>query len=463
MKQLAEFFPSDSTSHNQKIIGQLQDFIDDDNRVFILKGYAGTGKTTMMKAFIDYLQSVKRQYVLMASTGRASKVLEEKVLQKAATIHSTIYNIESVDNDDDTRLVRFKLKQNTDHKQTIYIIDEASMITDKPSLNQHLQYGDGRLLAHIFRYTDDKKILFIGDPAQLPPVKNKFSAALVSSYLQMNFNVKVVSVELTKVWRQANDSGILYNATHLRFPEMENPVLTNIRTSGFNDIEVLYQQTEMVRKYVSLVHQHGLESTIIITLSNKEVNRLNQQVRRYLFPAQTTITSGEWLMIVFNSYAYNLVNGQHAKLIEISPHIEKRANLTFRNVTIEVDQMGKKRLVNCKIIEDLLYVPAPYLSVEQQNEMMKDFAIRMRKQGIKPGTLQYEEMFLTDPYLNAIRVKFGYAVTCHKAQGGEWPNVILQLEYAITYFDPENAIRWIYTAITRASEKLYILKNKHVI
>jgi hypothetical protein len=168
-------------------------------------------------------------------------------------------------------------------------------------------------------------------------------------------------------------------------------------------------------------------------------------------------------MVVFNSYKHSLANGQHVSVVDVSPALEKRANLLFREITLEVYEKGTKRLVNCKIIEDLLNIPEASLELQAENELMKDFAIRMRNLGIKPKSKEYETAFLTDPYLNAVRVKFGYAITGHKAQGGEWENVLLQLEYSLDYLDLENVYRWVYTAVTRASKNLYLLKNKIVI
>jgi ATP-dependent exoDNAse (exonuclease V) alpha subunit len=326
-------------------------------------------------------------------------------------------------------------------------------------MSSFLNYGDGRLLAHIFTFVGNRKVIFIGDPAQLPPVKNKFSAALDVAYIKTNFKISATSAELKTVLRQDKNSGILFNASRLRFPEIETPVLLRIKASGFNDIKLCYQQSALVREYVELVKTGNFKNAIIITFGNKSVHKFNMMVRQYLFRGKNTATSGEWLMVVFNNYAYDLANGQHVKIISISGATENRANLNFRDVGIEVEEMGQKRLVNCKIIEDLLYRPEPSLSIVHENALMKDFTIRMRNMGINPKDDTYEIKFKSDPYLNALRVKFGYAVTGHKSQGGEWPNVLLQLEYSLGYLDRESVYRWVYTAVTRASKTLYLLKN----
>lgn len=463
MTQLIKYFQEQPRDEALVSIQNLESFLTNHHQVFILKGYAGTGKTTLMKGLINYLATIKRPYVLMASTGRAAKVLAEKTLESASTIHSKIYKLDAVEEDEEIRKISFSLKVNNDSFETVYIIDEASMIPDKPSMSGLLNYGDGRLLAHIFSFIQGRKIIFIGDPAQLPPVKNKFSAALHEDYIRLQFKVTVMSAELTKVWRQDADSGILFNASKMRFPELVNPAGIRIIASGFTDIKLCYQQSDLVRNYVSLVDKNGFDDAIILSFGNKSVLKFNQMVRQYLFPGQSTVVAGDWLMVVFNSYKHNLANGQHVRVIDVTPGFEKRANATFRDVTLEIKERGDKKLVNCKLIEELLHTPDSSLNLETENELMKDFAIRMRKSGIKPKSEEYKNMFLTDPYLNAVRVKFGYAITGHKAQGGEWNNVMLQLEYSLDYLDLENVYRWVYTAITRASKTLYLLKNKIVI
>jgi ATP-dependent exoDNAse (exonuclease V) alpha subunit len=463
MSNLIRFFPERPKDDTLTAIRKFESFLNSDVQVFILKGYAGTGKTTMIKGLINYLASVKRPYVLMASTGRAAKVLSDKTHEPATTIHSKIYKLDEVDDSEEKQKITFSLKLNFDDPETIYIIDEASMIPDKPSLSGLLNYGDGRLLAHIFTFAQGRKIIFVGDPAQLPPVKNKFSAALHEDYIIRQFRIRAIATELTKVWRQQENSGILYNAARLRYPEIETPAGITIKASGFNDIILCYQQSELVRRYVELVQNSGLDNAIILTFGNKSVLKFNQMVRHYLFPGSNNAVAGDWLMVVYNNYKHNLANGQHVRLLDISPELEKRANLTFRDVTMEVTEHGKKQLINCKMIEDLMLRPEPSLDMETENDLMRDFAIRMYKAGIKPKSSEYRDRFLNDPYLNAVRVKFGYAITGHKAQGGEWDNVMLQLEYSLDYQELEIVYRWIYTAITRAAKKLYLLRNKLVI
>lgn len=463
MSDLIRFFPEKPKDDTLISIRQIEAFLNSSTQVFILKGYAGTGKTTLVKNLINYLATVKRPYVLMASTGRAAKVLSDKTREPATTIHRKIYKLDEVDDSDEQLKINFSLKMNFDAADTLYVIDEASMIPDKPSLSGLLNYGDGRLLAHILNFAQGRKILFVGDPAQLPPVKNKFSAALHEDYITKQFGTKAVATELTKVWRQHKDSGILFNASQLRYPEIENPTGISIRATGFNDIVLCYQQSELVRRYVEKVQRHGYDNAIILTYGNKSVLKFNQMVRQYLFPGKSNAVAGDWLMVAYNNYKHNLANGQHVTLLDIAPDFEKRANLVFRDATLEVVEHGARQLVNCKIIEDLLQRPEPNLDYETEKELMRDFAIRMYKAGIKPKSGEYRDQFLNDPYLNAVRVKFGYAITGHKAQGGEWDNVMLQLEYSLDYQELEIVYRWIYTAITRAAKTLYLLRNKLVV
>jgi len=492
------------TDEQEELTGRLLDFFDSyDEDIFIIKGYAGTGKTSIVKGFVKYLGENSRPFELLASTGRAAKVLAEKTNFPAATIHSTIYKMELVETGKDNYRIYFKLKEPNTNPKMIYFIDESSMLTNHIQGDGNIAFGTGRLLDDLFRFTGEGKVVFIGDPAQLPPVNSKFSAALNKNYLEQTFKKMVSVFELRQIMRYSGDSGISFNAKKLReqinsgfFPPL------SIKAHDFNDIEVSFQDNDLVKKYYETIKRTGVESAVYITLSNKQAALVNQKVRSFLWGYNnlSQIRTGEALMVVRNNYLHNLSNGDLVIAGDIEGSTKKVAGLTFRNIQITVtDPDPKKGLVikNVLIIDDLLSSPTRDLGMEQEKILLKDFFIRMttaageifelmtrgqpealikevlRRNNIKnsPESINkfnsksalarfiIRENMPSDPYLNALRVKYGYAVTCHKAQGSEWQHVFIHLERSMFYLDKENQLRWTYTALSRAEKKLYILNN----
>lgn len=479
------------TSEQNELLDKLDKFLSDSSTCFLLKGYAGTGKTFMMKGLSDFLTETKRSFRIAAPTGRAAKVISQKTKRKAYTIHKTIYSSKDLKefktkDEDGTETFKFyyELKHNEDPNNTIYIIDEASMLSNVYSEGEFFRFGSGYLLKDLINYINfdnndhNKKIIFIGDNAQLPPVNMNFSPALDGKYLQENCNIVSSEFELTEVVRQKAESGILHNATKLR---------QSLKANIFNqlDIEINFKDIsktkheELLSKYLEACNNTIDEETIIVAYSNSSVKEYNDFVRNHFFPNQNTITINDKIILVSNNYNYpqmELLNGDFGIVNDVSPINEnrtiklKRKNrrnetievsvpLTFRNVTITfTDEDFKKHDIECKIIENLLYSHHRDLSSDELKALYIDFKIRNEK--LKSGTKEFKDALLSDKYFNALRIKFGYAVTCHKAQGGEWTNTFLNCKTSMGYFN-SSYFRWLYTGITRAKENLFTIDEPH--
>lgn len=485
------FAPYKLTSGQSTLLEELEIFLAGDSTCFLLKGYAGTGKTFIMKGVTDFLTTNKRVFKIAAPTGRAAKVISQKTKHKAYTIHKTIYSGKDlkefkVMDEDGTETFKFyyDLKNNEDPVNTVYIIDESSMLSNVYSEGEFFRFGSGFLLKDLIRYINfdnndyNKKIIFIGDNAQLPPVNMSFSPALDSKYLKDNYGLESKEFELTEVVRQKAESGILQNATKIR---------ESLKANIFNhlDIETNYQDInptkheELLTKYLRACNNIIDEETIIVAYSNSSVKEYNDCVRKHFFPNQQFITAGDKVILVTNNYNYpqmELLNGDFGFVIQVAPESESReirlkrkngvgntveidVRLTFRNAVIAfTDEEENKHNIECKIIENLLYSPNRDLSSDELKALYIDFKIRNNK--LKAGTKEFKDALRSDPYFNALRIKFGYAVTCHKAQGGEWNNTFLNCKTSMGYFN-SSYFRWLYTGITRAKENLFTLDEPH--
>lgn len=479
------------TSGQESLIEELHKFLSDNSTCFLLKGYAGTGKTFMMKGLTDFLTETQRSFKIAAPTGRAAKVISQKTKRKAYTIHKTIYSSKDLKefktkDEDGTETFKFyfELKHNEDPTNTIYIIDEASMLSNVYSEGEFFRFGSGYLLKDLINYINfdnndhNKKIIFIGDNAQLPPINMNFSPALDGKYLQENCNLLSSEFELTEVVRQKSKSGILHNATKIRKSLKENVFNQLDIETNFKDINSTKHE-ELLSKYLEACENTIDEETIIVAHSNSSVKEYNDFVRNHFFPNQNTITVKDKIILVSNNYNYpqmELLNGDFGNVKEVSPTNEsrtiklKRKNrrnetieinvpLTFRNVTLTfTDEDFKKHDIECKIIENLLYSHQRDLSSDELKALYIDFKIRNPK--LKAGTKEFKDALRSDKYFNSLRIKFGYAVTCHKAQGGEWKNTFLNCKTSMGYFN-STYFRWLYTGITRAKKNLYTLDEPH--
>lgn len=479
------------TSGQTLLLDELDKFLSNQSTCFILKGYAGTGKTFMMKGLTNHLAKFKISFKIAAPTGRAAKVISQKTKHKAYTIHKTIYSSKDLkefkikdENGTETYKFYYELKNNEDPNNTIYIIDEASMLSNVYSEGEFFRFGSGFLLKDLIKYINfdnndhKKKIIFIGDNAQLPPVNMNFSPALDKRYLSENCSIESTELELTEVVRQNAESGILYNATKIR---------ESLRSNLFNqlDIETHFKDInktkheELLIKYLQACNHSIDEETIIVAYSNSSVKEYNDFVRNYFFPNQDKITSGDKVILVSNNYNYpqmELLNGDFGSVKEVSPTIESRTiklkkknredetieinvPLTFRNVVISfTDEEFIKHDIQCKIIENILYSRHSNLSSDELKAIYIDFKIR--NPNLKSGTKEFKDAIRSDVYFNALQIKFGYAITCHKAQGGEWTNTFLNCKTSMGYFN-SSYFRWLYTGITRAKANLYTIDEPH--
>ncbi|WP_372775248.1 ATP-dependent RecD-like DNA helicase [Mangrovibacterium sp.] len=457
---IESYIPYQPTTGQWLALKKLQQFFDGGDDVFILRGFAGTGKTTLVKGVLDYLDSRHRPYQLMASTGRAARVLANKTQRHVNTIHSSIYELDyrKTKVNEKVKQLAFRIRPNSDGAETIYFIDESSMIADKTEVNQNLLFDDGRFLEHIFRFAGKRKIVFIGDTAQLPPVNCNFSAALDLPYLTDRYRKKVIDTDLTEVKRQDEFCGILQNATRLRetlstgrIPPM------SLNASGWPDVIIKPNVWSSISHFVRFGHPAGPDKAVFTALSNGSTHFLNNQIRKNIFKEATPpLMPDDWLMVVQNNSATGYNNGQHLILKSYSDNGEQVGDVELIDAVVQ-DQDGELKKV--KLIKNLLFDVKTNLSQEQDLALTVDFSIRMKKAGIIAGTEEFVQRLIFDKRLNALRVKFGYAITCHKAQGGEWEQLYLHLEPAFEKLPRDAQYRWMYTAITRASK--YLLVPEH--
>ena len=488
MQILDHFQHINLTKDQSEAIEKLYNFLLSDERIFILQGYAGSGKTTLLKGVVQYLNSIERLYQLMAPTGRAAKVINQKTGFESTTVHKGIYSFDelqeierSKEERDVSFLYQYKLRNNTDVHDTIFIVDEASMVSDKLSEGEFFRFGSGYLLKDLITFsrvkdsTTKSKIIFIGDPAQLPPIGMNFSPALDASYLQDNFQLKTSAAEMKQVKRQDANNGILVSATKLR----------KCLTSGyFNDFNIRENKKDVFNPlYEDYLETYNAQSKkkIIICYKNKTALDLNIAIRKDKFGRDLPIQPADTVIIGSNNYRLGIMNGEFAVVVEASVSIESReirfkvkegktesVKLTWRKVVLLVpDENGKPKNVSGYILENYLYGDN-CLKQEEQRALYVDFKTRYPK--LKKGTEEFKEAISNDPYFNCIQLKYGYAVTCHKAQGGEWENAFVFWDRGISsnfnFYETEHDrsgktnsdfYRWAYTAITRASKRLYCI------
>ena len=476
------------TDGQAELINRLERFLNgNEESVFLLKGYAGTGKTFVTKGLTEYFRAIGRNYVLAAPTGKASKVIASKTKSPAYTIHKTIYSFDDISEYrdagmDGTETFKFyaQVAVNSLSADTVYIVDEASMIADIYQEAEFFRFGTGYLLADFLKFVNldhndhSKKVIFIGDDAQLPPVGMSFSPALDADYLLRKHHTRSTGYELSEVVRQKSESGVIANAI---------PIRKSLQAKVFNqlvidfdhpDVQKVEHQDLMLRYLESCGGKINGES-IVIAHSNSDVGDYNRQIREHFFPGCPEVMPGDKVMAVSNSDACGIFisNGDFGLIRQVISSPEKRTItlkrkvpdsgkleetpvvLTFRDVVVGFkDLEGVARFFQIKILEDLLYSKESGLSSDQNKALYLDFCIR--NEGIKRNSAEFKHKLKTDPYFNALRLKFGYAITCHKAQGSEWNHVFVkskshQSQLTADYF------RWFYTAITRTAKNLYLL------
>lgn len=466
------------TSNQKKAFQHFQQFVASDKlKVFILKGYAGTGKTTLIRYFIDEIaQKDNAQYTLMASTGRAAKILTNMSGKKAQTIHSVIYVFndfnqdleEVIQKEDETGVDKTgqlfltylltPVKEKMD-KQRFYIVDEASMISDTIDDNAvQAQFGSGRTLSDLLKYDPDGKFIFVGDECQLPPIGQDLSPALSVEYFENVLNVHATESTLTDIVRQQLDNSIILAAQRIRQLCIEPPQVKwgKLPLGNYRHIRLHLDVASMINEYIQLIRGRNFEAATLISSSNAKCNNLNKLIRTAL-GYKNTLQEGDLLMVTQNNSISGLMNGDMVVVEQVKKVRYQRAQLSF--LLVEVRELVSGRRLSQYVIEDILYGNAPNLLAGQQKALFLDFYRRMKERGIKQKTAAFREELGNDEFLNALRCVYGYAVTCHKAQGGEWDSVFVDIPRNLTLEARSADYQWIYTAVTRARKQLHIVND----
>ncbi|WP_028906995.1 ATP-dependent RecD-like DNA helicase [Xylanibacter ruminicola] len=424
----------------------------DDHVVMILRGSAGTGKTTLAGAIVRAMNVLKQKMILLAPTGRAAKVFALNAGHPAYTIHRRIYRQKSAGD-----ISSFNLNYNN-NRDTLFMIDEASMIANQGYGES--AFGSGCLLDDLMQFVysgQNCRMVLVGDKAQLPPVGEDESPALMSDVLRA-YGMKVYECDLNQVLRQSEDSGILWNATRIR-TLIDDWVLPKIRFQGFADI-VRVPGDELIESLATSYSRVGMDETMVITRSNKRANIYNQGIRNTVLDREDELCRGDQLMIVKNNYYWTeqskeisfLANGDIA-VVQRVRNVQELFGFRFADVTMTLPDYDSYELT-ATVILDSLTTESPALSREQQeqlyNAVMEDYAdIPLKADRIK--------QLKKDKYFNALQIKFAYAVTCHKAQGGQWAHVYIDQGYMTDDMLTPDYIHWLYTAFTRATEKLFLV------
>ena len=459
---LKEKFPHEPTPKQSVALQLLSSYVlsKEKERLFLLKGFAGTGKTTIVGTLVNSLWRTSMKAVLMAPTGRAAKVMSNYSKTQAFTIHRKIYFPKKQTGGG----VQFVLAPNK-HRNTIFIVDEASMIPDTPADSK--LFENGSLLDDLimFAYSGHNcKLILIGDTAQLPPVHLDLSPALDEGKLSLNYNKEVTRLELDEVVRQSENSGILVNATLLR-EQLQGTFFDDFKfdVTPYSDIVRLVDGYEIQEAIDASYSENGKEETTIIVRSNKRANLYNENIRSRILYLENDLAVGDYMMVVKNNYfwlkptseAGFIANGDIIEVLEIFA-IKELYGFKFAEVKVKMVDYPNQLPFETVLLLDTIQAVTPSLSYEDGNklyqEVMKDYADEKSKYkkflGVK-----------NNKYFNALQVKFSYAITCHKSQGGQWNTVFVEQPYLPNGIDKEY-LRWLYTAVTRAKKQLYLIGFK---
>lgn len=473
------------TPDQQSALSKIQSFINDPGKqVFILKGAAGSGKTTLIRELIRFLKEEELKFQVMAPTGRAAKILRDKT-GYGTTIHKGIYNFDRLESkevnnsDESKKSFHYYFPLKIQPQNQITIVDEASMISDTKTQHELFSFGSGQLLSDLIEYANfsinSSKLIFIGDEFQLPPVTDNNSKALNKTYFEEKSCI-VETATLQTIHRQLNDSEILQNANSIR-DLLQLPIDQRNHFSIIAKNQVQEIEQELISSdYIYRFPIPEVGNGIVISFSNARAFEYNKSIREKLFPDYKNIIPGDIILICNNnyvSYEIELFNGDMAKVVEASYEKEekvipvfisgkkKNVPLTFRDITIKVPHYDGD--IRCKIIDSLLNSTERDLTIDEMKALYIDFCIRFNEEQrlnkekgrpvFKEGSEEFKMKLKRDPYFNALKIKYGYAITCHKAQGGEWDTVYVDYSGRIGIFD--DALRWCYTATTRAKNKLF--------
>lgn len=456
ISRIRQELPYIPNKQQEELLRQLGIFLTsrDTDLLFLLRGYAGTGKTSMIAATVKALHTLQQKTILLAPTGRAAKVLSSYSGSAAYTIHKRIYRQKSMGEN------RFGISYNT-QRDTLFIVDEASMIANNDT-NEQGSFGTGRLLDDLIEYVyagQNCKLLLIGDDAQLPPVGQTLSSALDKEHLE-GYGLNVISHTLTIVARQALDSGILHNATYLRKQIATGDVnhMPQFQTEGFEDIRKL-SGTEMIEELERAYRESGEEEVIVITRTNRRMNLYNHGIRSRILWREEELSGGDRIMVTRNNYFWTkqyegidfLANGD---MFEITRLRHFREMYGFRFADAALHAIDYNWDIDVTIWLDTLSTDSPEANYLLQNTLVKRIAedypeIHSRKEMWKK--------IMENPYYNALQVKHAYAVTCHKAQGGQWKRVFIDQGNLTEEQLGTDYYRWLYTAVTRATEQVFLL------
>lgn len=463
-KSNLELTPSQNSAEKK-----LTEFFTGKKNTFILKGSAGTGKTEILKIIYDKIRSADIDCRAAAPTGRAAQILFSKGISNVSTIHKLIYKRDQLltEETEDGVSYYFSLRENDLNSPSILLVDEASMISDKYAHNDLFKFGSGHLLKDLIEFAfsnKDTKIIFVGDDNQLPPIGMNFSPALSKNYLEKTYpSLSVESFELTEVIRQHKESSILSTATDIK---------EKLKRNDYRYIDLHYSDEIKEQQIHSLgdnfVHRYKCESNenIIISFTNAQVLDYNHLIRKRIFESPQQLNVNDRLVVTSNNYKYGLYNGEMVTVNDIitptnTISIQLRGNdhktfLFFREVNISCkDENFNEISQKVILIENLLDKSDANLSKEGRRALVADF--RRRNPELKPNTDEYRRAISADPYVNALQVKYGYAITCHKSQGGEWENVFFDFNPEPMSPHTRDYFRFVYTAVTRAKKYLYAI------
>lgn len=455
--KVKENFPFELTEEQNEALEEIVAFLflQKEETLFLLRGYAGTGKSSLLGALVKTMTDFKQKTVLLAPTGRAAKVFSSYANHPAFTIHKKIYRQQKYAGE----FGNFGIMDNL-HKDTLFIVDEASMISNN-GLDSSV-FGTGRLLDDLIHYVysgENCRLLLIGDTAQLPPVGEEDSPALQRDVLE-GYGLDVKESMLSQIVRQAESSGILCNATNIRnaLRKGKTGAYPKLKLNKFSDI-IRISGEDLIDEITSAYDRDGLENTMIISRSNKRSNIYNQGVRNRILYREEELSAGDMLMITKNNYYWAenikeidfLANGEIVEVLRVRREQELYG---FRFCDVLVKSIDYDVELEIKILMDTLYSDAAGLTRERSEELFLNVLEDYTDISTKAGKMK---RLKADPFYNAVQVKFAYAITCHKAQGGEWNNVFLDLGYISEEHLGINFYRWLYTAITRASSKLYLV------
>ena len=457
-RQIKENFPYQPTEEQEITIKMVSEFMLSQvgQSVFLLRGYAGTGKTSLVSALVKTLDKLKQKVVLLAPTGRAAKVFSSYAGHSAFTIHKKIYRQRTFSNETDN----FSLNDNlTTH--TLYIVDESSMISNE-GLSGSV-FGAGRLLDDLITFVysgEGCRLMLMGDTAQLPPVGEELSPALFPDALR-GYGLDVVNANLTQVMRQVDSSGILWNATNLRklMANDDFDSLPKLKVSTFADIKQL-PGAELIDTITESYQKAGMDETIVICRSNKRANIYNNGIRNQILYREEELNTGDLLMVAKNNYFWTekikeidfIANGD----IAVVKRIRRTNNLygfRFAEVVLAFPDYDDFE-IEVKVLLDTLHTDSPALSRDDSNRLFNSVLEDYADISIKSERMKKMK---ADPFYNALQVKYAYAITCHKAQGGQWNTVFLDQGYMTDEYLTPDYFRWLYTAITRATQTLYLV------